>query len=98
MGNAFEADNVHSFSQIQLVKNADEALPSGRVSYWILDGFEPAAFNGQPGSFSQKRTQLTEVQESTALSYLDELDRKYGGDRRVADTPRNRQFCPTRTT
>jgi hypothetical protein len=79
-GNAFNAERTSAYPYNEVYVDK----PSG-TGYYRLDSYNPNA--GE--IVSRKFTQLADIQEQTALKYLDEVIAKYPVGATVADVPTN---------
>lgn len=57
--------------------------PDGSTGYYRLDSYNPATRE----IVSRKFTQLSDIQESTAINYINELPNKYPRGSQIADVP-----------
>ena len=53
--------------------------------YYKLDSYNPGE-----EIVSRKHTQLSEIQENTAIDYINEIDKKYPEGAKIADVPSNK--------
>jgi hypothetical protein len=72
---------IYAYDEVR-VRSADGSR------YYVVDSYDPDL--GE--IVSRKHTQLGDVQEPTARSYLNELAAEYSPGARIDDTPRNRDL------
>jgi hypothetical protein len=78
-GNAFNRAQAPNYPYNEVYINK----PSGGNSYYRLDSYNPEA--GE--IVSRKFTQFSEIQDQTALNYINEIQNKYPVGATIADVP-----------